>query len=78
MHTNETKDLFEDAGLLFLYEKFQYQLYVTNLLGKTKPEILEKFLECYEFQQNEPLFFDEFAFHFRIFQNISIKNNWVN
>lgn len=78
MNESESKELFEEAGLLFLFEKFQYQFYMTDLLGKIKPEILESFLNCYEFQQNEPLFFDEFAFHFRIFQNISIKNNWIN
>ncbi|MBA9027652.1 MULTISPECIES: hypothetical protein [Bacillaceae] len=78
MNVYETKEFFEEAGLLFLFEKFQYQFYVTNLLGKSNPEILQSFLNCYEFKENEPIFFDEFAFHFRIFQNISVNNNWIH
>jgi hypothetical protein len=71
----ELKELFDEVGYGSLFDKFQVQFYVTNLIDSSeKAEVLRKFLQCYNFDPEESFFFDEFAFHFRIFHNLYLKN----
>ncbi|MEK3797339.1 hypothetical protein MHI18_03605 [Peribacillus sp. FSL H8-0477] len=76
MESREIENVFEAAGYDFLYRNFHYQVYVSGLFEKIdNPALLEKFLECYGFEPEQSLIFDEFAFHFRIFENLYHKNN---
>lgn len=68
MEPKYIKDAFENTGHALLFDKFQYKLYVSGLFDKVEHvEIIEDFLECYQFNPLEPLLFDEFSFFFKTF-----------
>ncbi|RFU65372.1 hypothetical protein [Peribacillus glennii] len=79
MDAGVVKDIFENSGYEFLYEKFNYQFYISGLFDKIEnSRILESFLDHYSFDENERNLFDDFAFHFRIFHNLYEKNSLFN
>ncbi|MFJ8244944.1 hypothetical protein [Peribacillus asahii] len=74
MDTHLIKQAFDNTGYYNLYEQFHYQIDVTGLFDTVEqPLIIEHFLECYSFDPEQHLFFDEFAFHFRTFHYTSLK-----
>lgn len=76
MEADMIEDLFDASGYDFLYRKFHYQMYVTGLFDRVSdPALLESFLSCYSFENGQPLIFDEFAFHFRIFEHLYHAND---
>ena len=66
MDAGTVREVFEEAGCLFLYERFHYQFYVTGLFTTLEnPAPLELLLETFDFQQNHPLLFDDFSYYFK-------------
>lgn len=79
MDSNIVKQTFEEAGHLALYDKFSYQFYVTGLFEPVGQQIIiERFLDIYNFDEHQPLFFDDFSFFFKCFHNSFQKNEYLS
>ena len=73
------KQTFEDAGYLFLYDKFSYQFYVTGLFELVGQQLMiERFLDSYNFDEQHPLFFDDFSFFFKCFHYSYQKKEFLS
>ncbi|WP_139891853.1 hypothetical protein [Bacillus sp. D386] len=71
MYRNQIALVFSDFGLDHLYLKFEVPLEVHGILNDPETcEIMEQFLSVYDFNSQEPLLFDEFFTHFKIFKRI--------
>lgn len=58
-----------------LYGKIQYPLYLSGTMDDIEEEILESFLEQYHFDVEKTLHFDEFKYHFNIFEGVIKRND---
>ena len=67
---------FEHAfcGYEFLLEKFCYQIDVTSLFEEDDDEIIEAFLQQYDFT-DDSLLFDAFRFHYLCFKTAYTRNS---
>lgn len=73
------KNIFEDTGYLFLYDKFSYQFYVSGLFDLVDQEtIISDFLHSYGFDEKHSLFFDDFSFYFNCFHYSFQKEKMLN
>lgn len=73
------KNIFEETGYLFLYDKFSYQFYVSGLFDLVDQEkIISDFLHTYGFDDKNPLFFDDFSFYFNCFHYSHQKQTMMN
>jgi hypothetical protein len=74
MLQRNVEDIFGYFNNSVLYKNLQYPLYLSGILDDVEEEILEIFLEQYEFTDDNPLLFDQFVFHFRTFTYVMEKN----
>lgn len=75
MLQNEIEDVFNCYGNGHLYEKLKYPLYLSGAIDKIEIEMLENFLELYNFDSEKTLLFDEFMYHFRIYEAVLNLND---
>jgi len=76
MDTQLIKQAFDNTGYSFLYEKFKYQFYVSDLFAKVEQTaVIESFLEHYCFNEDQRLYYDDFSYYFRTFQYYMNKRN---
>ncbi len=62
------------SGYDFLLEKFSYHFEVTSLFEEGDEEIIEAFLQKYDFSDNY-LLFDTFRFHYICFKTAFTRNS---
>ncbi|SDH60818.1 hypothetical protein SAMN05192534_10816 [Alteribacillus persepolensis] len=74
MTTSEIEYTFYSFGYGALYHKFRYPLLVSEHLKHVDADVLEAFFTWYTFDDTKKLLFDDFIYHFRLFENIC-KNN---
>ncbi|QOR66052.1 hypothetical protein IM538_20090 [Cytobacillus suaedae] len=75
MVQNEIEDVFDNLCRSNIYQRFHYPLYLSGLMDKVETEILENFLEQYNLDAEKPLLFDEFTYHFSIFEAVLNRND---
>ncbi len=75
MLKNEIEDVFNCYGNSHLYDKLHYPLYLSGAMDKIEIEMLENFLELYNFDAEKTLLFDEFTYHFSIFEAVLSRND---
>ncbi|OCA83206.1 hypothetical protein A8F94_19025 [Bacillus sp. FJAT-27225] len=74
MTEEEMADVFSLYGHGKIYEKLKYPLYVSGELDEVDRDKLESFFSWYSFDGEKPVFFDDFIYHFRLFQTITDRN----
>ena len=76
MHKTQIEAIFMENGLSSLYQTYEFPLYLHGLLDDNEfTEQLELFLSSYDFQ-DEPLPFDAFLYHYRIFNHMLKQRKW--
>ncbi|WP_409301115.1 hypothetical protein [Peribacillus sp. SCS-155] len=75
MDLGTVRKLFEWYDAERLFERLEYKFYVSGLFDDMDdPDVLCYFLEQYSFNE-ETCLFDEFSFHFKIFQYMHRNND---
>ena len=62
------------SGFEFLLDKFSHHFEVTSLFEENDGEIIEAFLQQYDFS-NDSLLFDTFRFHYLFFKTAYTRNS---
>lgn len=79
MDGHSVKHIFEDTGNFFLYDKFNYQFYVSGLFDSVDQErIISDFLRAFAFDEKNSLFFDDFSFYFNCFHYSQQKQQMLD
>ncbi|UII55384.1 hypothetical protein LS684_17380 [Cytobacillus spongiae] len=77
MTEEEVEAVFEENGYSKLYHQLQYKLWLNGELDLVDASLLDSFFDAYTFVEYEDLLFDEFMYHFRMYQNVCQKNDWT-
>ncbi len=76
MTESQLEAAFDAVGYSILYEKLKYKIWVAFNWKEDDPDILERFLSAYAFEEDEEIHCNEFLFHYKIYKNIVEKNHW--
>ncbi|RHW41656.1 hypothetical protein D1B31_08035 [Neobacillus notoginsengisoli] len=74
MTEEEMEDIFSVYGHYSLSKKLKYPLHISGALDDVETTVLESFFSWYSFDEDKPLYFDNFLYHFTIFKMIKERN----
>jgi len=74
MTEEEMEEAFAVSGHYHLFRKLRYPIYISGEMDEVDSSVLESFFSWYSFDEDHPVFFDDFIYHFRIFRMLEKRN----